>query len=112
MASLCIGLFLGLNCLQHVARLGDVREIDFRRNALRGTGGRGAPTAAGAGAPLKLRTDLLGLIAFQGTGVGLAICQPEFRQYVKNLPTLDFHLTREIVDTNLTHPPLFKICYP
>ena len=59
-----------------------------------------------------MRTDLLGLIAFQGTGVGLAICQPEFRQYVKNLPTLDFHLAREIVDTNLTHPPLFKICYP
>jgi hypothetical protein len=44
--------------------------------------------------------------------MGLAAGQAEFRQYVKNLPTLDFHLAREIVDTNLTHPPLFKISYP
>ena len=48
----------------------------------------------------------------QGTGVGLAAAQAEFRQYVKNLPALDFHLAREIVDTNLTHPPLFKMCCP
>jgi hypothetical protein len=41
--------------------------------------------------------------------VGLAGGQAEFRQYVKNLPALDFHLAREIVDTNLTHPPLFKL---
>jgi hypothetical protein len=38
--------------------------------------------------------------------------QAELRQYVKNLPALDFHLAREIVDSNLTHPPLFKLCYP
>src|ERR1039458_9658875 len=44
--------------------------------------------------------------------MGLAAGQAEFRQYVKNLPTLDFHLAREIVDSNLTHPPLFKICFP
>jgi hypothetical protein len=44
--------------------------------------------------------------------MGLAVGQAEFRQCVKNLPTLDFHLAREIVDTNLTHPPLFEICYP
>jgi hypothetical protein len=29
-------------------------------------------------------------------------------QYVKNLTALYFHLAREIVDSNLTHPPLFK----
>jgi hypothetical protein len=44
--------------------------------------------------------------------MGLARGQAKLRQYVKNLPTLDFHLAREIVDTNLTHPPLFKLCYP
>jgi hypothetical protein len=44
--------------------------------------------------------------------MGLAAGQAEFRQYIKNLPALDFHLAREIVDTNLTHPPLFKMCYP
>jgi hypothetical protein len=40
--------------------------------------------------------------------MGLAAGQAEFRQYVKNLPALDFHLACEIVDTNLTHPPLFE----
>jgi hypothetical protein len=44
--------------------------------------------------------------------VGLACAQAELRQYVKNLTALDFHLAREIVDSNLTHPPLFEICYP
>jgi hypothetical protein len=41
--------------------------------------------------------------------VSLAAIQAEFRQYVKNLLALDFHLAREIVDPNLTHPPLFNI---
>jgi hypothetical protein len=44
--------------------------------------------------------------------VGLAGSQAKLRQYVKNLPALDFHLAREIVDSNLTHPPLFRLCYP
>jgi hypothetical protein len=44
--------------------------------------------------------------------VGLARGQAELCQYIKNLPALDFHLAREIVNTNLTHPPLFKLCFP
>jgi hypothetical protein len=59
-----------------------------------------------------MRANLIGLIFLQRTGVGLAGTQAELCQYIKNLPALDFHLAREIVDTNLTHPPLFKICRP
>jgi hypothetical protein len=59
-----------------------------------------------------MRANLVGLIVLQRTGVGLAGSQAELCQYIKNLPALDFHLAREIVDTNLTHPPLFKICRP
>jgi hypothetical protein len=55
-----------------------------------------------------MRANLIGLIFLQRTGVGLAGTQAELCQYIKNLPALDFHLAREIVDTNLTHPPLFK----
>jgi hypothetical protein len=44
--------------------------------------------------------------------VGFAAGKAKFRQYVKNLPALDFHLARKIVDSNLTHPPLFKLCFP
>jgi hypothetical protein len=59
-----------------------------------------------------MRANLCRLMLFKRAGVGFARSQAEFRQYVKNLPALDFHLAREIVDTNLTHPPLFKICCP
>jgi hypothetical protein len=44
--------------------------------------------------------------------VGLSGGQAELCQYVENLPALDFHLAREIIDTNLTHPPLFKMWFP
>jgi hypothetical protein len=110
----CFFLFfmLGLDSLQHIAGLGDVREINLGRNRLRGA--RGCRTAlSGRGlAALKLRANLVRLIVFQRTGMGLAAGQAEFRQYIENLPALDFHLAREIVDSNLTHPPLFKLCFP
>jgi hypothetical protein len=60
-----------------------------------------------------MRTHLLRLVILNGTRVRkLALTQAQFRQYVKDLPAFDFHLAREIVDSNLAHPPLFRICYP
>jgi hypothetical protein len=102
-------LFLGQNGLEHVAGLGDMREVDFWRYDLRSACGRGACVAGRAGCVLKMRAHLLCLVRLQGAGVGLAGTQAELRQNVKNLPALDFHLAREIVDTNLAHPPLFRI---
>jgi hypothetical protein len=103
-------LFLGQNGLHHVAGLGHMGEIDLGLDALRGARGRGASLAARPRGALKLRANLLRLVVFQRTGVGLAGRQAELRQYVKNLPALDFHLACEIVDSNLTHPPLFRMC--
>jgi hypothetical protein len=105
-------LLVGQNGLHHVAGLGDVGEIDFGCYGLRGARGRRTAVTARSRSTLVVRANLLCLKVFQRTGMCLAAGQAEFRQYVKNLPTLDFHLAREIVDTNLTHPPLFKICYP
>jgi hypothetical protein len=102
-------LFLGQDGLQHVTRLGDMREIDFGRNSLRGARRRRACLARGPRSTLELRAHLVGLIVFEGTGVGLAAVQAEFRKYVKNLLALDLQLARENVDTNLTHPPLFEL---
>jgi hypothetical protein len=99
----------GQNGLEGVAGLGDVGEIDLGRDDLRGARGRGGALTAGSRSTLELRANLLRLVVLQGTGVGLAAIQAEFRQYVKNLLALDFHLAREIVDTNLTHPPLFRM---
>jgi hypothetical protein len=59
-----------------------------------------------------VRTHLLGLVVFNRAGMSLAFTQADFHQHVKDLLTLDFHLSREIVDPNLAHPPLFKTCYP
>jgi hypothetical protein len=44
--------------------------------------------------------------------VSFALTQAELYQNIKNLLALDFHLAREIVDSNLAHPPLFKTCDP
>jgi hypothetical protein len=89
-----------------------MREINLRRNGLRGASGGRACRACVPRAALKMSANLIGLIFLQRTGVGFACAQAKLRQYIKNLPALDFHLAREIVDTNLTHPPLFKICRP
>ena len=105
-------LLLGLNGLQHVAGLGDMREIDLGRNALRGARRWGARLAGGSCSALKMLANLLCLGILKRTGVGLAAGHAEFRENVDNRARLNFQLAREIVDTNLTHPPLFKICYP
>ena len=99
---------LGQNGLEHVARLGDMREVYLWRYGLVGARGRGAGVAGRARSMFYMRAYLLCFVRLQRAGVGLACAQAEFRQNVKNLPAVDFHLAREIVDTNLTHPPLFK----
>jgi hypothetical protein len=60
-------------------------------------------------AALNVRAHLFRLIAFERARVSFAGAQAKLRQHVKNLPALDFHLAREIVDSNLTHPPLFNV---
>ena len=112
MSVACLGflfLLLGQDGLQHVAGLGDMREINLGRNGLRSARGLRGGCARGPRSALKMRAHLVGLIVLQRTGVGLAGSQAEFRQNIENLPALDFHLAREIVNTNLTHPPLFKL---
>src|SRR5580698_1472698 len=66
----------------------------------------------GLGPTVKLSANLLRLMRLKGARVSLSLGQTKFRQYVKYLTALDFHLACEIVDSYLTHPPLFGICYP
>jgi hypothetical protein len=53
------------NSLHHIPGLGDVREIDFGCDALRGARRCSASLAAGPGAALEMRAYLLSLKAFQ-----------------------------------------------
>jgi len=55
-----------------------------------------------------MRTNLFCLVAFERTGVGFARGNAEFLKNVENRARLYFQLFREIVDTNLAHPPLFN----
>jgi hypothetical protein len=107
---LLLFLLVGQNGFEHVAWLGDMGKINLGLNALRGARGPGASLDGRPRGALKLGANLLCLVFLQRTGVGLAAGQAKLRQYIKNLPTLDFHLACEIVDSNLTHPPLFKMC--
>jgi hypothetical protein len=51
----------------------------------------------------------LSLTRLDGTRVSLAFRQADSFQCIENLFTLDFQLARQIVDSNLTHPPLFVV---
>ena len=104
-------VLLGQDSLHHVANFGDVGQIYFRCNRLRGPRSRSA-VGGGMGSVLKMRANLIGFVILNRAGVGLAFAQAELRQHVKYLTALDFHLSREIVDSNLTHPPLFEKCCP
>jgi hypothetical protein len=104
-------LLLGQDGLHHVTGFMDVRQINLGLHALRRPGGRGGLRACRATA--KVRAHLFRLVLFNRARVSeLSVTQAEFRQCVKNLSALDFHLACEIVDSNLAHPPLFKLCYP
>ena len=105
-------LLLGQNGLQHIAGLGDVRQIDlgndgWRAMPCRRGGMRGRPRFLP-----KMRTNLIRLVAFERAGVRLARSHTEFRKNVEYRARLDFQLFREIVDTNLAHPPLFNSVPP
>jgi hypothetical protein len=73
-------LLVGENGLEHIAGLGDVREVDFGLLLALGSARTGASLAAAPGVALKLRANLLRFVVFERTGVGLAAGQAELRQ--------------------------------
>jgi hypothetical protein len=81
-------IFSLLDCLEHVARLGDSRPVDlllWLAVYLRGPG-------AVLPATLKVLTYPLSFIAFQGAGVCLFLSHTDGRQGVKDRPALYFEL--------------------
>jgi hypothetical protein len=85
-----------------------MREVDFGRDALPCTR-RGTRVGRALRAVGELPAYLLGFVFLERAGVGLAYTNAELVQHVENLPAFDFQLSRKIVDSNLTHPPLFKM---
>jgi len=94
------------NRLHHIAGLGDVGKIYLGTIVLLASCAR---RRCWPGTALKMTANLLSLMRFNGTRVCLALGQTHKFQSVENLLTLDFQLTRQIVNSNLTHPPLFVV---
>jgi len=67
--------------------------------------------SSGPGA-IEASTYLDRFLFIERTGMRFPRAQTQFRQRIENLAALDFQLARQIVDSNLAHPPLFKFCYP
>jgi len=96
-----------LDRLQHVARLGNVGEIEFRLDLIRARPRR-ARLSCGRSfvVPAKVLPNLLGFVRFYGTGVSFLFGDAKGRQEIKDLLAFDFQLPGQIVDSNLRlHPP-------
>src|SRR5262249_2544559 len=106
-------LFLGENRLGYIAYVMHIREINLGLQALlRALSTTHVPGRLYAAAT-EMRAHLFGLVLFNRARMGqLTVTQAEFRQHIENLTALDFHLACGIVDSNLAHPPLFRIRYP
>jgi hypothetical protein len=95
---------------QDIARLGNLRKVNLGLDAVgfgaAGTGrlggGLGFAGASNAG------THLFGFVLFDGTGMGLLLGDADFNQGIENDLALDFQLSGQIVDSNLTHPPFLS----
>lgn len=55
--------------------------------------------------PLKVLADENCFVFFQRTGMRLLFRNADFLEDVQNRLALDFQFARQIVDSNLTHPP-------
>ena len=108
---LLLFLLLGQDSLHHIAGLGDVRQIDLGNDAGRAVAGRRGIRCRPR-IRRKMRANLFRLVAFERAGVRFARRHTEFRKNVENRARLNFQLFREIVDTNLAHPPLFNSVPP
>ncbi len=98
-------LLAGQNGLHRVAGLGDIRQIDVGAIVLLEPRTR---RWSRPGPALKIVPDAHGLTLLDRTRVGLALRQIHSFQCVENLFTLDFQLTRQIVNSNLTQSASFR----
>ncbi len=101
------GLLLLGNQFQHIARFGDVRQVDLGfdfvsfATVFRRARGRGLRLGGGA----EVGPHLLCFMFFHGTGVRLLLGDADFHQHIENRFAFDFQLPGQIVNSNLTHPP-------
>jgi hypothetical protein len=89
-----------------------MREVDlgldlvFAASGTRGLGRTRRRLAAAA----EMFPHQFRFVLFQRTGVRFLLRDAHRGQHVKNFLALDFQLTGQIIDSNLTHPLSFPLC--
>jgi len=51
-------------------------------------------------------TNLYCFVLFERTGMGLLLGDTDFLQHIENRFAFDFQFSGQVVNSNLTHPPL------
>jgi hypothetical protein len=103
-------LLLTANRFQNVAGTRNIRQIDLGLNFIR----LGPARARGLARRLRLvrgakvRTHLVSLKVFYGTGMCFLFGHANCSQRVENSSAFNFQLSSQIVDSNLTHPPFLS----
>ena len=101
-------VLLGQDGLQHIAGLGNVRKVNLGDDGLRGMTRRRAACMRGRFCILgEVCAHLFRFVRLQRARVSLHSLDPKLGKEVDNCARLHFQLARQIVDTNLAHPPLF-----
>jgi len=99
---------------QHISRPGNMREVDLGLDFVFAASGTRSlcRTRRRFGAATEMFPHQIRLVVFQRTGVRFLLRDAHRGQHVKNFLALDFQLTGQIIDSNLTHPLSFPLLVP
>jgi len=99
---------------QHVSRPRNIRQVNFGLDSFVAVGGTRSfrRTRRSLGAAAEMLSHQFRFVIFQRTGVRFLLRNTHRGQHVKNFLALDFQLTGQIIDSNLTHPLSFPLLVP
>ena len=101
-------LLLADDCFQHIPGLGDVRKIDLCLYPLGFSATHAGRLCGGGilGGSTKMDADLLSFVLLERAGVRFLFGNADFLQNIEDRLTFDFQFSGQVVNSNLTHPPL------
>jgi hypothetical protein len=106
--------FLLRDGAQHVSRPRNIRQIDLGLDSFVAVGGARSlrRTRRSLRASAEMFPHQFRFVIFQRTGVRFLLRNTHRGQHVKNFLALDFQLTGQVIDSNLTHPLSFPLLVP
>jgi hypothetical protein len=99
---------------QHVSGPRNIRQVDLGLDSFVAVAGTRSlrRTRRSLGASAEMLPHQFRFVIFQRTGVRFLLRNTHRGQNVKNFLALDFQLTGQIIDSNLTHPLSFPLLVP